>query len=48
MVLFVSQILETSISDLWSMNYPEFLRMLVKSDEIAEARLASLEKTKGK
>jgi hypothetical protein len=48
MVLFVSQILELSISDIWSINYPEFLRLLVKSDEIAESRLASIEKAKTK
>ena len=46
MVLFVSQTLETSMSELWQMDYYSFLRLLNKADEIAQARLKQLEKAK--
>jgi hypothetical protein len=48
MVLFVSQVLELPMSDIWDMNYPEFLRVLNKADEIAEQRLKQIEKAKSK
>jgi len=46
MVLFVSQTLETSMSELWQMDYYSFLRLLNKADEIAQSRLKQLEKAK--
>ena len=48
MVLFVAQMLEMSMSDIWAMAYPEFLRLLVKADEIAEMRMNQIEKAKSK
>ncbi len=48
MVLFVSQVLELGLSDLWNMDYYDFLRLLNKADEIAESRLKQVEKAKGK
>lgn len=48
MVLFVSQTLETGITELWDMNYFSFLRLLNKADEITEARLKQLKETKKK
>jgi hypothetical protein len=46
MVLFVAQMLEMSMTDLWAMPYPEFLRLLVKADDIAEIRMNQIEKVK--
>lgn len=46
MVLFVAQMLEIDMGDLWAMPYPEFLRLLVKADEIAEIRMNQIEKAK--
>ena len=48
MVLFVAQMLEIDMGDLWAMAYPEFLRLLVKADEIAEIRMNQIEKAKTK
>ena len=48
MVLFVAQMLEMQMGDLWAMAYPEFLRLLVKADEIAEIRMNQIEKAKTK
>jgi len=48
MVLFVAQMLEIDMGDLWAMSYPEFLRLLVKADEIAEMRMNQIEKAKTK
>jgi hypothetical protein len=48
MVLFVAQMLEIDMGDLWAMPYPEFLRLLVKADEIAEIRMNQIEKAKTK
>ena len=48
MVLFVAQMLEMQMGDLWAMAYPEFLRLLVKADEIAEIRMNQIEKAKSK
>jgi hypothetical protein len=48
MVLFVAQMLEIDMGDLWAMPYPEFLRLLVKADEIAEMRMNQIEKAKSK
>ena len=48
MVLFVAQMLEMQMSDLWAMPYPEFLRLLVKADRIAEIRMNQIEKAKSK
>jgi hypothetical protein len=48
MVLFVAQMLEMQMSDLWAMAYPEFLRLLVKADQIAEIRMNQIEKAKTK
>jgi hypothetical protein len=48
MVLFVAQMLEIDMGDLWAMAYPEFLRLLVKADEIAEMRVSQIEKAKSK
>jgi hypothetical protein len=48
MVLFVAQMLEIDMTDLWVMPYPEFLRLLVKADEIAEMRMNQIEKAKTK
>lgn len=48
MVLFVSQTLETSMNELWGMDYYSFLRLLNKANEIAQARLKQLERTKSK
>uniref|UniRef100_UPI003782FAE8 hypothetical protein n=1 Tax=Brevundimonas sp. TaxID=1871086 RepID=UPI003782FAE8 len=48
MVLFVAQMLEIDMGDLWAMPYPEFLRLLVKADEITEMRMNQIEKAKSK
>lgn len=48
MVLFVAQMLEMQMGDLWAMAYPEFLRLLVKADQIAEIRMNQIEKVKTK
>ena len=48
MFLFVSQVLEVGMSELWDMNYFEFLRILNKADEISQQRLKQIEKSKSK
>jgi len=44
MVLFVSQVLEVGMNELWGMDYFGFLRLMEKADEVAESRLAQIEK----
>jgi len=46
MVLFVAQMLEIDMGDLWAMPYPEFLRLLVKADQVHEIRMNQIEKVK--